>query len=71
MKVFTNLPGIQFYAGNFISGEGGKDGIPYGVHEGFCLETQYYPNSANFAHFPSPVLPKGKKYDTTTIYKFI
>ena len=71
MEAYTDAPGVQFYAGNYIGGPVGKNGASYDIRHGFCLETQYYPNSANFAHFPSPVLPKGKKYDTTTIYKIL
>ena len=71
MEAYTDAPGVRFYAGNYNGGPVGKNGASYDIRHGFCLETQYYPNSANFAHFPSPVLPKGKKYDTTTIYKFI
>lgn len=71
MEVYTDLPGVQFYAGNAISGPKGKGGAAYGPHHGFCLETQYYPNAVNEPSFPSPILKKGQKYDTTTIYHFI
>lgn len=70
MDCYTDAVGVQFYAGNFISGPVGKNEVSYGVRHGFCLETQYYPNAVNIPHFPSPVLKKGKKYDSTTIYKF-
>ena len=30
MKVFTNLPGMQFYAGNCIAEQSGKGGVHYG-----------------------------------------
>lgn len=70
MEVESDLPGVQFYAGNFISGEGGKDGIPYGVHEGFCLETQYFPNAVNVLAFESPKIEAGEKYHTVTRYHF-
>ena len=45
MKVFTTLPGVQFYAGNCIGEDTGKDNTPYGPRKGFCLETQYYPDN--------------------------
>ncbi|MBP3913104.1 MAG: galactose-1-epimerase, partial [Lachnospiraceae bacterium] len=70
MEVESDLPGVQFYAGNFISGEGGKDGIPYGVHEGFCLETQYFPNAVNVLAFESPKIEAEEKYHTVTRYHF-
>lgn len=70
MKVFTDLPGVQFYAGNCISPCEGKDGAQYGARSGFCLETQYYPDTANKPEFPKAVFGPSRKYDTTTIYQF-
>jgi len=70
MDVFTDTPGVQFYAGNYISGPAGKGGAIYNERDGFCLETQYYPNCANYKHFPSPIVRAGEKYDSTTIYAF-
>ena len=70
MDVISDCPCVQFYAGNFVIDEKGKNGHVYNKREGFCLETQYYPNAANEESFPSPVLKKGEKYDTTTIYQF-
>ena len=37
---------------------------------GFCLESQYYPNSINQEGFASPVLKAGEKLDTTTAFRF-
>ena len=47
-----------------------KDGATYGLHHGFCLETQDVPNAINIPYFKAPILRKGDKYDTTTEYKF-
>lgn len=71
MEVFSDLPGVQFYAGNFIGETVGKEGVNYGRRCGLCLETQYYPNSANQEGFPAPVFDAGQEYSTTTVYKFI
>jgi len=71
METYTDLPGVQFYAGNFIAKETGKAGATYGPRTGLCLETQYYPNSINQEGFPKPEFGPEKPYDTTTIYKFI
>ena len=70
MKVYTDLPGVQFYAGNCISPCRGKDGAEYGPRCGFCLETQYYPDTANKPEFPQAVFGPSRKYETTTIYQF-
>ena len=70
MEVFSDLPGVQFYTGNFITEQAGKGGAVYQKRQGFCLETQYYPNSVNQEGFASPILKAGDKYDTMTCYKF-
>lgn len=70
MEVYTDLPGVQFYAGNCIGSCEGKEGAVYGPRMGFCLETQYFPNSANDKNFKCPVFDAGEKYHTETIYKF-
>lgn len=70
MRAFTDCVGVQFYAGNFITGQNGKAGTTYDKRSGFCLESQYYPNAVNTPGFPTPVLKAGEKYDTTTIYQF-
>lgn len=71
MKVYTNLPGVQFYAGNFIKPALGKKGATYGKRTGLCLETQYYPDTANKPNFPSAVFGPERSYDSTTIYEFV
>lgn len=70
MKAFTDLPGVQFYAGNFIEPQAGKEGARYDARCGFCLETQYFPDTANKPDFPSAEFGPGKKYKSTTIYQF-
>lgn len=70
MKAYTDLPGVQFYAGNFIQNEAGKRGAVYNGRYGLCLETQYYPDTANKPSFPSAVYGPDREYDTTTVYKF-
>jgi aldose 1-epimerase len=71
MEVFTQEPGLQFYCGNFLAGNlKGKSGKTYVHRGGLCLETQHYPDSPNQAAFPNTILNPGKKYKTTTVYKF-
>lgn len=73
MTVRSDLPGMQFYAGNHVGGKGnniGKSGHEYGVHSGFALETQYFPNAINVPSFKSPILKAGESYKTVTEYIF-
>lgn len=71
MKVFTTLPGVQFYAGNCIGEDTGKDHTPYGPRKGFCLETQYYPDNIHHPNFPQSVFGPGKDYESVTVYQFV
>ncbi|MCS7157212.1 MAG: galactose mutarotase [Blastocatellia bacterium] len=71
LEVWTTEPGLQFYSGNFLDGTiVGKEGRVYRHRYGFCLEPQHFPDSPNKPHFPSVVLRKGARYQTTTVYKF-
>ncbi|NND33229.1 MAG: galactose mutarotase [Saprospiraceae bacterium] len=71
MKTFTSEPGVQFYTGNFMSGNVvGKGGKTYQRRGGFCLETQHFPDSPNKPEFPSTLLAPGQTYHSTTAYQF-
>lgn len=71
MKVFTTLPGVQFYAGNCITEETGKENAVYGARMGFCLETQYYPDNIHHPNFPQAVFGPDKDYESVTVYQFV
>jgi len=71
MRMQSDLPGVQMYSGNYLSGaEPGKDGFPYAHRGALCLEPQFYPAAPSFPAFPSPVLNKGETYDHTIRVRF-
>lgn len=70
MEAFTDCPAVQFYTGNFIESENGKNGVIYKKRNGFCLESQYCPNAVNDPNFAKPFLKAGEKYDSRTVFKF-
>lgn len=70
MEVYTDKPGVQLYTSNGLKEGSYKNGKKYGVHQAFCLETQYFPNSMANTHFPSPVLRAGEEYNFATEYRF-
>lgn len=70
LEVLTDQPGLQFYSGNFLEGQKGKDGKAYAHRSGLCLEAQHYPDSVNHPNFPSIILEPGETYRQTTIYRF-
>ena len=72
LEVYTDLCGVQLYTGNFLDGTNiGKNGRPLIKHAGFCLETQYYPNTPNMPEFPRCTVDAGEKFRSTTVFKFL
>ncbi|MBR5388362.1 MAG: galactose mutarotase, partial [Clostridia bacterium] len=71
MECFTDMPGVQFYSGNFLTERKGRNGETIKKRCGFCLETQFFPNSVNEPAFPSCVLRAGEVFSGRTGYKFM
>jgi len=70
MEVYTDLPGMQLYTGNFLTGIRGMDGGVYDKRAGVCFETQYFPNSCNMDEWPGGKLKADEEFKSVTIYKF-
>lgn len=71
LEVFTDLCGVQLYTGNFLDGTNiGKNGNPLIKNAGFCLETQYYPNTPNMPEFPQCTFDAGQKFTSCTVFRF-
>lgn len=71
MTLLTNVPGMQFYSGNFLDGSfKGKEGSLYGKHSAFCLETQGFPNAVNEPKFPSVIIRPGEVYRHIMVHRF-
>ena len=70
MTVETDLPGMQFYTGNFLPECRGKNGSVINYRYAACFETQLYPNAMNCYGFPSPVLRAGAHLHSETDYAF-
>ena len=71
MEVWSDEPGLQFYAGNFLDGTlTGKDGKVYQRRYAFCMEPQHYPDSPNKPKWPSVELKPGQTYHNVIEYKF-
>ncbi len=65
MSVYTDLPAMQFYTGNFLDGFRGKAGQEYKKHAAFCMETQ-----CDIADLAQRTLKAGEEYRTCTRYVF-
>lgn len=72
MEVYTDMPCVQFYSGNFLKNPDHphKGGYPQATQNAFCLETQKMPDSVNHPHFTDCTLDVGEVYESTTVYKF-
>lgn len=47
MEVYTTLPAMQLYTGNFLEGTPAREGDSYQNYEGFCLEPGYVADTPN------------------------
>lgn len=70
LDVSTDMPGIQFYSGNFLADIRGKRGSVYDKHAGFCLEAEYFPDSPNRPDFPSCIFGPDRLYSHRIEYRF-
>jgi aldose 1-epimerase len=67
----TTEPGVQFYSGNSLDGSfKGPKGVAYAKFNGFCLETQHYPDSPNQPSFPTTELKPGQTLHSETVFTF-
>ena len=69
LDVYTDMPGLQFYSGNAIKGNGASGKLL--PRQGFCLEPQYFPNAVNVAQFDSPVIKPNEKKQHYIKYVFV
>lgn len=75
MKVYTTLPGVQVYSGNYLPDDysliGHEESLRFGYRGGLCLETQLFPDGPNHpAHFPSCVVKPGETWKHLTVHTF-
>jgi aldose 1-epimerase len=61
MKLYTNLPGLQFYTGNLNTQQ------QLGA---LCLEPQFFPDSPNKPHFPNCIATPDTPLDMQIRYAF-
>ena len=69
MECWTDMPAVQYYSGCCTNNPVGKSG-PIGKFQGFCLETQTYPDAPNHPAFPTATLKAGERFCSVTEYRF-
>ena len=70
MEMITNQPGVQLYTSNSLV-SANKGDYENTKHDGFCLETQVFPDCVHYSHFPSAFLKAGDTYYHVTEYRFV
>ncbi|MCR4782866.1 MAG: galactose mutarotase [Lachnospiraceae bacterium] len=71
MEIFTDLPGLQVYTGNYLSPNPiGKGNYAFHPRDGVAFETQYFPNAINIPSFPQPIIKANEEYYSKTGYRF-
>jgi aldose 1-epimerase len=71
MRLRSTEPGVQVYtAGDLDADVIGKGGVPYVRYGGLALETQKFPCSPNFSHFPATELRPGQLYRHQMVFAF-
>lgn len=78
MEVFTDYPAFQFYSGNAINqgtpdvAIARDDGQVYGIHDGFAIEPEFFPDAPHLTQFAqhNPVVTPQKPLKRFITYKF-
>jgi aldose 1-epimerase len=71
MEMSGNMPGLQFYSGNFLNGTAiGKAGRVYRQGDGLAFEPQLFPDAPNHPSFPSARLDPGQTFVNRMVLRF-
>lgn len=69
LNVSSDQVGMQFYSGNFIQHERGRQSQVYKKNAGLCLETQCYPNQINMDNKQDCIYGPNKPYRHNVVYQ--
>ena len=72
MNIYTSMPAIQLYTGNFLEGCPSRSNDVYLNYSGFALETQYLPDAPNHPEWKvsTSLIKPDEVYFEKTIYEF-
>lgn len=73
MRVYTDMPSVQLYTGNFLSRRDGVKGVSYGKRRALCLETQCAPDSIHHpdeAGYDIAAVDAEHPFRSSTVYAF-
>ena len=69
LDVFSDLPAIQMYTGDYLSNTRARDGHCYGPREGIALECEFVPNAINSDNPIKPILRAGDIFAARICYR--
>ena len=63
VTVFSTMPGIMLYTGDYLSGN-------HAPFSGVCLEAHYFPDTPNQPSFPQGIFAEEDNWRETIVYRF-
>lgn len=70
MTLYTSMPAVQLYTGQYLEGTRGHSELVYQNRDGFCLETQYLPDQPNSLDAEPCIVRPGQTYKHSTCFAF-
>lgn len=73
LQMFTSLPALQVYGGNYLAGAPSRDGGTYADYAGIALEAEFPPDSPHHPEWPEAdcILRPGSVYRQRVRYQFV
>ena len=73
LQMFTSLPALQLYGGNYLAGTPARAGGSYSDYAGIALEAEFPPDSPNHSDWPEAdcILRPGSVYRQRIRYRFV
>ncbi len=73
LQMFTSLPALQVYGGNYLAGAPSRDGGTYADYAGIALEAEFPPDSPHHPEWPEAdcILRPGRVYRQRVRYQFV
>lgn len=69
LEVSSTQPGMQFYSGQHLGGQLGRNQEIINDYSGFCFEPQHFPDTPNQPEFPSTLIKANELYSEKIVYK--
>ncbi len=73
LRMFTSLPALHVYGGNYLAGTPSRDGCTYADYAGIALEAEFPPDGPHHPEWPEAdcILRPGSVYRQRIRYRFV